>query len=543
MGDSPDSEIQSQQSVDMEISTETPSAEKQIDTQTANLVDSLEHASDQEEATDTITEVQLREMYRNFWVKERVDPEGASRLITLAENYFPILQNALKLDEHYVLALDIVGAIGHTSYTTGVEALNEMRNKFVMQNLDVMVQAATKESKEKSDTDEARVVTIRNLESVISGGTDEQKELILRTMDTNLFDWVTRSNDLRVFQTYIKVMFREGSVEQTDNAANLAVSIHKNEEQSKQNGGLDMLKSYFEQFSVINPEPQPYIMQFKDPAYKHVTESLKKYIPHFEDFLARTVESGYESKHFNFVENVGTRLVDNLRTVLDIERERPGICQVLRNEFGIRNFFRYPPEVLIAQYDNRNNDTKKGVIVAALADYNGALSQESSKKAISDLFEQLTDRESLGEEYGVLVYEIGDTRELIRAIANGRRRSKNKKLSFGILMGHGSETTVELSSFLRTKPNRETILSQTAIQAPIGNAVAESFEKEASILFDSCSTGNGIVQEASKLGLRVSGPLRNTSLLSFSASKLEGRLDIEGNWESDKVTYQGGVKI
>lgn len=82
-------------------------------------------------------------------------------------------------------------------------------------------------------------------------------------------------------------------------------------------------------------------------------------------------------------DNVGTRLVENMKTVLYLEQQRPGICQVLRKEFGIRNFFRYPAEILINQYDTRDIATKKGIAAVALYDHNGAFYQRTSQRAIA----------------------------------------------------------------------------------------------------------------------------------------------------------------
>ena len=92
-------------------------------------------------------------------------------------------------------------------------------------------------------------------------------------------------------------------------------------------------------------------------------------------------------------------LVENMKTVLYLEQQRPGICQVLRKEFGIRNFFRYPPEILINQYDTSDSAVKKGIVATALYDHNGAFSQDSSQKAMRGLFAQLQDERAIGRKY------------------------------------------------------------------------------------------------------------------------------------------------
>lgn len=497
--------------------------------------------ADQQEA---ILQERLREIRDKLWgVTKELSPEELSQLVSEMQNILPFLGEALKQDAHYVDTLEAVNLLGTASIVGGIPELNQLRNSFIEQNLDVMVQAATREGNAQTGNTESRRATIRNLSFAVYNGTAAQQSQMLAAMDAHRAEWVQNPDDTEVFQSYFGVIFEHGSPEQRKNAAELATSFYASEDHARRAAGIDFMRTYYAQFSDKS-YPTADIMNEEDPVYKQVTETLKQYIPDVDDLIQKVAYSGPESKSkTGSPDNVGTRLVENMKTILYLEQQRPGICQVLRKEFGIRNFFRYPAEILIDQYDTRDTATKKGIATVALYDHNGAFYQRTSQRAMQKLFTQLHDEQKLGEKYGLMVYEIGDSHELVRAVANARRRSQDRKLSFGIVMGHGMEDSVQFGDFFMRQLGRRDTLTSQDMEHPIAPAVAGVFEQGAPILFDSCSTGKEIVQEASKLGLKVSGPLVPTSISSYSVAKQGEILDIRADWNSDKATYYNNAQI
>jgi len=61
-------------------------------------------------------------------------------------------------------------------------------------------------------------------------------------------------------------------------------------------------------------------------------------------WLARNQKEGYLS------------IGDNVEQIIQLEKVKPGITAFLYKEYGIRNFYRYPREILIDQFENHNKN-------------------------------------------------------------------------------------------------------------------------------------------------------------------------------------------
>ena len=174
-----------------------------------------------------------------------------------------------------------------------------------------------------------------------------------------------------------------------------------------------------------------------------------------------------------------------------LEKKRHGIVKFLYQQFGIRNFARYPSVALFDQFDNYGNNEKPyGIILNPLNDYNGAFSVDDV--IWMQLHEQL-------KQHGYLlrIIEAGGRIEIgKRFIWLDRLYGKQHKINFAFIGGHGTKDSIRFGGdkkihFLHTKD-----LAGKGIQKS-----SKFFEKNPTIILVSCSTGakGGIGENLSKI--------------------------------------------
>lgn len=220
----------------------------------------------------------------------------------------------------------------------------------------------------------------------------------------------------------------------------------------------------------------------------------------------------------------------NIETMSAIEKERPGATALLRQNFGIENFGRYPKQMLIDQYDNRDDCTKPfGIIISSKSDHNGAFNRD-------DVYGSL--REQIADTYHVRVYEAGSRFGVARALVDAHKRYTNAgagKIAFGIIAGHGSPDGIQFGD-----GDDRVRLEITDIQGRGTGRAGAFFEEGATMLLRSCSTGRegGIAQKMSEAtGLRVIGPD-----IPISSEKIDVTFDDKGKPVLD-VKYSEGVAM
>jgi hypothetical protein len=225
---------------------------------------------------------------------------------------------------------------------------------------------------------------------------------------------------------------------------------------------------------------------------------------------------------FNYItEDIAHRypefLADNFDIMQRLELERPGICNVLYEEFGINNFARYPLRALVDQYDNRDKDIPYGVLVYPHADANGAFSQDTF--TLDELHDDL-----LGAKVGLRIYEAGSGFGLLRRFSAANKRYGNKnKISFAIIGGHGSADGILLGNSRRDDGEEINShrISKDNLQYPAVEVLKQWFITNPNIILISCSTGAeaGIGEGIHKIGANVIAPKEPTSLERIVAGK------------------------
>lgn len=127
-------------------------------------------------------------------------------------------------------------------------------------------------------------------------------------------------------------------------------------------------------------------------------------------------------------------MLDQLESIRAIERERPGASAILFRAFGIRFFSRYPTELLIKQYDNRDVDMPFGIVTTGIWDSNQAFFERENTH---DIYKKL-DRQLSSVGHGIRFTEVNGNEEFERQLRFMREAyGEGNKASFIWMRAHG----------------------------------------------------------------------------------------------------------
>jgi hypothetical protein len=212
--------------------------------------------------------------------------------------------------------------------------------------------------------------------------------------------------------------------------------------------------------------------------------------------------SGYDREE----DQIALGAMQNLEAIRYLAHASPGSVKVLYNQFGIRHFGRYPENVLLEQYKERDSSAKPyGVMFSAVADHNGAF-RKGLWRDTRDLWKHLKGK------YSFRIFEVD------RKFSIGRRfvecdakYGKHQKISFAKFNGHGQKNRVTFGKnnestwrfIVRTFFNQSesTSISSKDLEGEGFKRAKNFFIQSPHFLFTACSAGEqgGIVQKASKI--------------------------------------------
>ena len=225
---------------------------------------------------------------------------------------------------------------------------------------------------------------------------------------------------------------------------------------------------------------------------------------------------------------------NNLERMDELEKERPGCVRVLREEFGIENFARYPKELLIEQFDTKDDQSLPyGIVINPKADHNGAFAGGPDGGAIANVWKTLKGK------FRLRIFEASSRFGVARTLIRTEQRYQHDgggKIAFAMIGGHGEPDSIQFGD-----GENAVRLGIDDLGGSVGVAAKNKFfEPNPTIILSSCSTGKygGIGQELSAvLGARVIGPDVPTPLPSVSVS-----LDASGKPKFD-VTYKNAKSM
>ena len=223
-------------------------------------------------------------------------------------------------------------------------------------------------------------------------------------------------------------------------------------------------------------------------------------------------------------------------SIKKLEDKIPGATKVLHQEFKISDFWRYPTEVLVDQYKNRNNtEIPYGVIIFPIADHNGAFNQDTH--LIKKLFNDTKGK------YLIRIMEAEGKFSLARNLLSLDKKYGDKhKISFGLLGGHGTKNSIQFGpTTLNNLFSEKNLLRKKDFEGEGVKKIKSFFEENPSIALVSCSTGKekGIGQKISEIyGAEINAPDRPAALIQLSVS-----FDQNGKIKFDTEYYHSGLEM
>ncbi len=205
---------------------------------------------------------------------------------------------------------------------------------------------------------------------------------------------------------------------------------------------------------------------------------------YIKDHFGLDPESLFEAWNWKAAE-----LEANLRTMNQVEAGQAGAVRILHDTFGIKEFLRYPPELLVAQAKEVGVNQPYGVIIFPRHDAEGSFDDITG--ALKKLFEDTRGH------HGLRVFEVAGKygkNSLAKALLSlDKRYGESNKISFMVLGGHGLPGSVTLG-FRKA-------LEQHKLEGAARRNVKGLFEENPSIMLFACSTGHeqGIARELSRI--------------------------------------------
>jgi len=229
----------------------------------------------------------------------------------------------------------------------------------------------------------------------------------------------------------------------------------------------------------------------------------------------------------------------NLYTIFELERAFPEAggkaCTTLIEFFGIKNFARYPLDLLKDMYQEREIDRSYGLGLYPSSDNNGAFYDKEPLENFYDKLKKLN--------VGLRIYECGSKYELVKTmVKTDKRYGKTFKPAFLILAGHGThdsirfgEQTVNEESSGFNPYTERGMLYQADFEGKGAQRMHKFLEDDAPLILFSCSTGaeGGIAQTISTIyrGHETSAPSHPATfaLLEPTIGK-DGKLKIDARF-------------
>lgn len=193
----------------------------------------------------------------------------------------------------------------------------------------------------------------------------------------------------------------------------------------------------------------------------------------------------------------------NLQTLRTLELTEKGAPKILNKEFGIKNFGRYPVEVLLKQLDQRHNTEDESVLwIAAEFDPYAEFYKFSSRVALLD--------KSLESGANLRIVECETAEKTIERLAQMKERYS--PISRSVWVAHGYPDGMVIGS--GSEINKSTLAGE------LGQSLVAIYAPESSSVLVSCKTGaeGGFGQDFSaRLRGKIQAPLFRTSLDAIRA--------------------------
>lgn len=221
----------------------------------------------------------------------------------------------------------------------------------------------------------------------------------------------------------------------------------------------------------------------------------------------------------------------NLKSLYALKQESPEAPRVLNDEFGITNFDRYTTEMLIRQYEEREEQGPYGIVLFPVSDHNGAFFQDDFR------LEQL--QLNLAKAgYSLRIIEAETKQDIARRLVTLDRNHASKegghKIEFAIIGGHGTKETI---LFGEGSDESHRVRIKDLAGPGMKRGAGTFFDDGAQVVLFSCSTGveGGVAQEMSQqFHWRVIGPDKDSHVVSLDVRFEDGKPVLDASYEDNK---------
>jgi hypothetical protein len=271
--------------------------------------------------------------------------------------------------------------------------------------------------------------------------------------------------------------------------------------------GIDVF-SYFGERQTIN-----YLIEFG-----FTPEDATRVVGYWQKGAsARYVDDNEEERsYYSFPRLIET----HLKKIQKLEEAREQSAATLFTEFGIANFGRYSTEMLITQYDQREEKVPYVLISNPVVDWNGSFNTEP---LMDTLFKSLGDyNRAYSDRNIVRIIEGNENAEQFqnKIKSMNARYGADYKPSNNVIGGHSDGKYIYLSYEEHGYLDTSDLMDES---------IRDMFGEVPVFIFKACSTGapEMYAQTLSRaLGCYTYGPNKPASLVSLSAKRIDGKLRI-----------------
>lgn len=248
-------------------------------------------------------------------------------------------------------------------------------------------------------------------------------------------------------------------------------------------------------------------------------------------------------------EQSGYVIYENLEAIQKLESLRPGSVSYLAQEFGLRDFARYPISLLTEQFDEaENTNLPYGIIVNPYFD--NYTSAQGHMRAFYEDKDALSDfHKSLQRRHLLRVIEVGGLIGIGKEITKLERKyGKKQKISFAIVGAHGSWDSMIFGE-QKHKGKTHHITIKTLQDAPEELGIKKAFVDNPTIILNSCEVGqeNAIAQViSSKMQATVLAPEHKAESMELIESHYKDSPHVSFSVRfkgSEIIEYRNGTKV
>ncbi len=223
-----------------------------------------------------------------------------------------------------------------------------------------------------------------------------------------------------------------------------------------------------------------------------VSEWCNNYFPLPEEFISVDID------HLQ-------TLKEHVKTMVSLEQKAKGSTKYLIDEYNIHCFSWYPEEMLLDQYEQRNEKTNRpqGILLGTLHDWNNSNRRSNKSSTYERFYNQVKNA-----GYEMRAAEVATRDELLYMAY--KEVKDHGQLDFAVVDGHANTFLIGLGE----RP--EDVITYNDFSSKASNIVTDAIKPGGTIVLSGCNLGQigGFAQKLSERGFTV--------IASNSPSNLRG---------------------